>query len=279
MAPPYPPIPWDAVENAVHDLWFVVASGLATDHVVWYGQNAGRPTDPFIQLKWGAVERVGIDAVYATNNPLVLTPIAYTASSGQPLSAPAHGLLLGDGPVQVTGTIPAPLAADTSYYAVPVDADHLNLASSFINARNGVFLAITGSGSGTITTIAQTVRAGQEILRSAGGPRRVILDVQCFGTSGIGSDGADQILDACVTYQPLIAGSLNGAGLSVLKMGRIQSTDGIIDTSVFEPRALLEVTIQLSALVQLPDTIIAEVAGTGGSGGASIPFDSGRDDP
>lgn len=276
---PSPSIPWTAVENGIHDNWLIPATGLAGTSIIWYGQNSARPADPFIMLKWGSVERVGIDAVTANANPLVLTPIAFTASASQPLAAPAHGLALGDGPVQLVGSPPAPLLTGTNYYAVPVDANNVNLATSFINARNNVTVTITGSGSGTIQSTASTVRAGQEILRSASGPRRVILDVTCFGTSGIGSNGADQILEAAITYQPLVAQKLNGAGLAILKFNRVQSTDGIIDTSVFEPRALLEVTIMLSSLVQLPDTIIAEVAGSGSSGGNAIPFDSDRNDP
>lgn len=270
-------ISWVQVENGIH-AWFVIGSGLAPTSIIWYGQGGPRPADPFIQLKWGGIERVGIDGVSAGPNPLVLTPIAFTATASNPISAPAHGLALGDGPIQLSGTAPAPLVASTNYYAVPTDANHLNLATSFINARNNVFVTLTGSGSGTIFSTASTVRAGQEILRTAGGPRRAILDITCFGTSGIGTNGADQILEGCICGQPLVASLLNAAGLAVLKFGRVQSTDGIIDTTVFEPRAILDVTLMLSSQVQAPDTIIAEVAGTGSSGGAPIPFDSNRND-
>ena len=72
---------------------------------------------------------------------------------------------------------------------------------------------------------------------------------------------------------------LNAAGAAVLKFGRVQASDGVIDSTVFEPRAILEVTLCLSSQVQIPDTIIAEVAGSGSSGGATVDFDSGRADP
>lgn len=267
-----PPIAWPTVEDAIHDGWLVPATGIDGTSIIWYGQGSGRPVTPFVELKWGFVERVGVDGVTVLANPLTFAPVAFTASTGQPLSAPAHGLALGDGPVQLTGAAPAPLALATNYWAIPVDADHLNLASSFLNARSGVPIAVTGSGSGTIVAVDDTVRAGAEILRAAQGVRRVILDVTCFGTSGIGSQGADQILDAAVAFQPLIHSTLNAAGLSVLKFGRVQSTDGVIDSTVFEPRAILEVTLMMTSQVAIPWTIIAEVMGTGPNG----TFDSGR---
>lgn len=274
--PPFgPPIPWDAVEDAVHDLWFVPATGLATDHVVWYGQNAGRPTTPFVMLKWGFVGKVGIDGVSNQPNPLTVGPLALTGAAGQPLSVPAHGLSVGDGPVQITGSgLPPPLAAATDYWAAPVDADHLNLATSFLNAKNGASLAVTGAGTGTLASTPDTVRAGQEVLRTASGVRRAFLDATCFGTSGIGSQGADQYLDAAVGYQPLVFSALNAAGVGVLKLGRVQAADGVIDTSVFEPRAILEVVLVLSSRVQVPATIIAQARGVGNG----VPFDSGRAD-
>lgn len=51
--------------------------------------------------------------------------------------------------VQVTdsGTLPAPLLANTTYYSIFVDASHIMLATSFTNAINGVFITILDNGA------------------------------------------------------------------------------------------------------------------------------------
>ena len=65
----------------------------------------------------------------------------------------AHGFVTGDGPYQVssTGTLPGGLAASTDYYAVVIDANTFQLASSRANALVGTIVDLTSQGSGTHT--------------------------------------------------------------------------------------------------------------------------------
>lgn len=80
-----------------------------------------------------------VEAVdYTTNDTLQLT---------------AHGLLTGDGPVQLltTTTLPAPLATATPYWIIRFDADNIRLATSLANAYAGTFVDLTDAGAGTHT--------------------------------------------------------------------------------------------------------------------------------
>lgn len=52
------------------------------------------------------------------------------------------------------GSLPSGLSASTNYYAILVQPDTLQLASSLANARAGVAISITSAGSGVLTIIA-----------------------------------------------------------------------------------------------------------------------------
>lgn len=57
-------------------------------------------------------------------------------------------------PVTVTnsgGSLPAPLAIATTYYAILVDSTHIRLATSAANAMAGIFIVLSSDGSGTQT--------------------------------------------------------------------------------------------------------------------------------
>lgn len=81
-----------------------------------------------------------------------------------------HGLLAGDGPIGVSTSValPTPLVGAANYYAVPVDADHLQLATSRANALAGIYVEILDAGSGTHSLDAQTaIHADTETLTFA----------------------------------------------------------------------------------------------------------------
>ena len=64
----------------------------------------------------------------------------------------AHGLQTGHGPIQLTnvgGLLPAGLELETDYFAIRVDADNFQFASSLADAINGVAINFTDAGSGT----------------------------------------------------------------------------------------------------------------------------------
>lgn len=61
-------------------------------------------------------------------------------------------------PVTVTnsgGALPAPLAVDTIYYVIRIDATHIELATTYDNAIAGTFIVLTNDGSGTQTITSE----------------------------------------------------------------------------------------------------------------------------
>lgn len=87
--------------------------------------------------------------------PLVVADLTFTAASGTDLlTATAHGLETGDGPIRVSnsgGALPTGLAAATDYWVIKVSADTFKLATSLTNAYAGTAIDITADGSGTQT--------------------------------------------------------------------------------------------------------------------------------
>jgi hypothetical protein len=78
----------------------------------------------------------------------------FTADAGtDSLTAVDHGLVTG-ARVRVSnsgGALPAPLVAATDYFAIKVDDDTLQLASTWRDAQNGVEVALSDAGTGTHT--------------------------------------------------------------------------------------------------------------------------------
>jgi hypothetical protein len=99
-------------------------------------------------------------AVRAANNAWNLRPgrhVALTASSvsttNDTFTITGHGLRKGFGPYRVasSGTIPPGLSGTTDYYIEYVDDNTIKFATSLDNLSRGVYVDITGAGSGTIT--------------------------------------------------------------------------------------------------------------------------------
>lgn len=64
-----------------------------------------------------------------------------------------HGLLTGDGPIQLTtsGGLPTGTALATDYWIVKTGADTFKLATSLANALSGTTITISSNGTGTHT--------------------------------------------------------------------------------------------------------------------------------
>lgn len=77
----------------------------------------------------------------------------FTANVNDTLTSNGHAFVTGKGPVVLatSGTLPAPLAVDTAYWPIRIDANTFYLATSRENAANGVRVNITDTGSGTHT--------------------------------------------------------------------------------------------------------------------------------
>lgn len=112
----------------------------------------------------------------ATFDPLVLTPIVFTATNADEIfHAAAHGLKTGDGPIQVSnsgGALPAGLAAVTDYYVIRIDANTFYLATSLALALAGTHLLIStdGTGTQTLSSTVSTVRPDSEITMTGSAP-------------------------------------------------------------------------------------------------------------
>lgn len=86
---------------------------------------------------------------------LVVADFTFTGEADDDLlTATAHGLQTGDGPVRVSnsgGALPTGLAADTDYYVIRASANTFSLATTRENAIAGTAINLTADGSGTHT--------------------------------------------------------------------------------------------------------------------------------
>jgi len=108
----------------------------------------------------------------------------------------AHGFLTGDLCIlSTTGVLPAPLAVNTTYYIIRVDADNFRLATSYANAKSATPINITSAlGGGTHTV---SIRPGVRFLRPSyfpnGSPSQPSLTPELNENTGIYFPGANTI--------------------------------------------------------------------------------------
>jgi hypothetical protein len=255
-------ISWDTVERALQ-AWVVGGSGLPGNQVVWAGQNAARPDDPWISLNVTYIGGVGQDWADKKYRNFVYSKAIAGADTGTgQLTVVAHGLATADGPLRVEqgGTLPAPLAQNVDYWPIVFDADHLKLAVAFLDALHNVPVVLTTNGIGvnTLVSTPQTARHGAELTRTARGARRAALTIQCFTRKATGNTNARAILERVRSARtlPARAYALRQAGVGVGKMNNIQFNGQVVSTTVFEPRAILEVEFFLASEVEETGTYI-----------------------
>ena len=83
----------------------------------------------------------------------------FTANVNDTLTATDHGLTTGQPfRVSTSNTLPDPLAASTTYYAIYLTADTFKAATTNANAVAGTPVNITSTGTGT-----QTLQAGNKL--------------------------------------------------------------------------------------------------------------------
>lgn len=82
-----------------------------------------------------------------------------TTHATETVNITTHGLLTGDGPVQLTtsGALPAGFALLTDYWIIRTGASTLKLALSLADALAGTAVEITGDGTGTHTLTGTAV--------------------------------------------------------------------------------------------------------------------------
>ena len=129
-----------------------------------------------------------------------LRPGAYQArtftadATANTLTITAHGLATGDGPYKVstTTTLPAPLTTTTLYWLIRVDANTLQLATSWENAMAGTAIDLTSTGIGTQTlggmpgAPGAAVTDGYGSVLVAGGPHTYAAP-DVFTVRGVGA--------------------------------------------------------------------------------------------
>lgn len=142
--------------------------------------------------------------VYRLNALVVADDVFTAANATEIFTAVAHGLLTGDGPLQVSnsgGGLPTGLTAATNYWVIKIDADTFYLATSLALAMAGTNLAITGDGTGTqtISDTASTKRVtavatGIDTDSDVAGTNTLVADT--FTTLTLTSTGANLVLAA-----------------------------------------------------------------------------------
>ncbi len=98
-----------------------------------------------------------------------------------------------------------------------------------------------------------TPYAGAEILTKVRGHRRCSLDIQCFADGPIGSAGPAAILNDVLTSValPSQGDALSAAGIGMANFGNVQTIDGVVGSTRFEPRAIVQVSFYaVSELVE-----------------------------
>lgn len=247
-------INWLSIMAALRT-WIVAGSGLPDGSVIWKYGKVARPVAPFIELSIAELRQVSHDYNTTENNPLTFADTTVTVDvAGNRLVATAHPWVTGDGPINVTAgtTEPTPLAALTGYWLIVLDTGHVRLADSFVHAMQGTAITLTGAGVGTIKVVqtTDTVRAGQELVRTSHGIRECTLEMQCFAPEGSVFIAQATLTDVLSSLS-LHADTLNNAGIGITDLGVAYSQGGVRllegkRGSILEPRALCEVTFYVT---------------------------------
>lgn len=132
----------------------VVAPGATVTNPVTYtagGSTTVQAIHNGLLTALNAVSGKNFTAAFA---PLVAVtfPLALTYSSGNTVSATAHGFQTGDGPIQLTGTLPTGLSLSTNYWIIRVDANTFSFATTLANALASTAITLSGSASGCDVT-------------------------------------------------------------------------------------------------------------------------------
>ena len=118
----------------------------------------------------------------ATQIPKTIASTAATGltNAGDEIDLVAHGLVTGDGPLLLSQTtLPAELDAATEYYAIRVDDDNFQVATSPHDAVEGTQVAFTDDGTGTLSFVGTGTGGLSSSLRWLS-----------YGLLGIAADGA-----------------------------------------------------------------------------------------
>jgi hypothetical protein len=251
---------WTTMQKAMQD-FVVAATGLLDTQVVWGQQDARRPPGPAISMRISNIAEVGKAELNIDDNPLTFSAKTVTLVdvAGNRFEIIGHGLLTGDGPVQIDSSLddlPAPLAEQTDYWVIAPDANHIQFARSYADTGGGqgagnpttpITLTDAGSGTTIVTSTPDTLRAGQEVNAVARTLLRVTLELRCHSADAVGPSMATSILNRVKTRRrlPTVKQWLDDVMISVSDVDRVRAILGIRDALLFEPRAYLDVHLMV----------------------------------
>lgn len=262
---------WTAMKSALVG-WVRTATGLAEARVIFAGQNLGRPPGDgaFVAIRRADTQGIGSDWNDHEHRPLVFADkaVASVDAGTDSLAIVAHALVTGDGPVhlETTGTAPAGLAIATDYWIVVSSAGVVRLAATFLEAIAAIPTVVpigdAGAGSHSIVATDDTVRRGEEITTHARGQRRVVYNFEAYPPrDATDATEADALLNDVMTALalPSVAEAIDAAGFAVSGLGPIAQLDGVLNSTRFEPRAIMMVVCFIPSELSEPGTIIENV--------------------
>ncbi len=282
-------IDWDAIQ-AVLQHWVVSGSGLPAGSVYWGQQDSPRIAEPAIEMRIYTETQLGQAWLDREAQPLVISTLI--VSDVDPalntLTVVAHGLVTGDGPVQLIadGSLPVSLAhplgdtaglpgnveANTDYWVVVVDADTIQLSASYFDTGGNFIgnpittLDITGGDIGTVTLVGgpRTRRAGQELLYIARAMERCTLSLECHTSAAVGMSMAMAILHNVIARVrlPSQQALLSAVNLGVQDVERVRALHGMRNAVMFEPRASTLVHFSIPSEASESGTVIQRAKGT-----------------
>ncbi len=266
-------IAWASIQTAIQ-AWVVAITGLADTNVYWEGQGQNRVAGPFIELSIPSIYQPAHDWKRKARNPLLgqgpeattdITSVNVGASS---FAATAHRFVNGDGPVGIesSGSVPDPLVDTDDYWVIVLDANTLQLASTFINSGcnyvgkpiTPIVLSDAGSGSMEIVLRDNAVRAGKEVNRTSEGIREVTVQIECFGARDNANNANGipptprQLVSDVLASAPLYADTLDiaGAGISTIGIADIQDGIRMVNVkvgSINEQRAQTQISLYVNS--------------------------------
>lgn len=302
-------IGWLAIQQAIVN-WVVQGGGsdIPAGNVFWEGYGRPRAAGSYVSLRIKTSQPIGHDWSTTAANILVLptqTVQVVTPAAGL-LRIPSHPFNNGDGPVQVssTGTLPGGLAALTDYWVIVVDANTIQLATSYVhtggqqplgagNPQTPLTFSNAGSGTITVNTTPNSNPAGQELQLTAQGFRMVTMGLKCVARAPAGADptapapsgfDAVRIMHNVAAALQLNIYALDAAGAGFSDLGQAFSQSGIqsLETKrgdILEPMSTWDVIFYVASVFTGYVTVVEQVSGNikltlpDGSQVPNIPFD------
>lgn len=147
-----------------------------------------------------------------------------------------------------------------------LDTNHVVWADQNQPAPSGPYITMRLSNIGMIglgdsVKYAADPAPGGDMLATASGQRKCTLALECFAGDAVGARGAGAILEDVLTalnfdevYTPI-----SEAGISVVNFGNVQQIDGVVNSTLLEPRATVDVKLFLTSSMTIAGTRITTV--------------------